>query len=172
MVPYLHIHIFRYKGNERSEYILVYKGASVPRLWCVYIIINKDVVRFPHAVFSFQLYVMKFVSCFGQRHAKVNRKHRWKRHIVNTISRNYLTIRAPSSPHFCLSSMFNVLCLFTSIIVIFVIFGRVSELWFCFIMNWYHLTRKLEKIWFFGVKSWFFTRNTLKIFAPPSVRPP
>ena len=27
---------------------------------------------------------------------------------------------------------------------------------------------KLEKIWFFGVKSWFFTRNTPKIFAPPS----
>ena len=29
---------------------------------------------------------------------------------------------------------------------------------------------KLEKIWFFGVKSWFLTRNTPKIFAPPSVR--
>ena len=29
---------------------------------------------------------------------------------------------------------------------------------------------KLEKIWFFCVKSWFFTRNTPKIFAPPSVR--
>ena len=28
---------------------------------------------------------------------------------------------------------------------------------------------KLEKIWFFGVKSWFFTRNTPKMFAPPSV---
>jgi hypothetical protein len=27
---------------------------------------------------------------------------------------------------------------------------------------------KLEKISFFGVKSWFFTRNTPKIFAPPS----
>ena len=27
---------------------------------------------------------------------------------------------------------------------------------------------KLEKIRFFGVKSWFFTRNTSKIFAPPS----
>jgi hypothetical protein len=27
---------------------------------------------------------------------------------------------------------------------------------------------KLEKIWFVGVKSWFFTRNTPKIFAPPS----
>ena len=27
---------------------------------------------------------------------------------------------------------------------------------------------KLEKIWFFGVKSWFFTRNTPTIFAPPS----
>ena len=25
---------------------------------------------------------------------------------------------------------------------------------------------KLEKIWFFGIKSWFFTRNTPKIFAP------
>jgi hypothetical protein len=29
---------------------------------------------------------------------------------------------------------------------------------------------KLEKISFFGVKSWFFTRNTPKIFAPPSAR--
>ena len=29
---------------------------------------------------------------------------------------------------------------------------------------------KLEKIWFFGVKSWFFTRNTPNIFAPPSAR--
>ena len=29
---------------------------------------------------------------------------------------------------------------------------------------------KLEKIWFFGVKSWFFTRNTPQIFAPPSAR--
>ena len=27
---------------------------------------------------------------------------------------------------------------------------------------------KLEKIWFFGVKLWFFTRNTPTIFAPPS----
>ena len=27
---------------------------------------------------------------------------------------------------------------------------------------------KLEKIWFFGVKSWFFTRNTPKMFEPPS----
>jgi hypothetical protein len=29
---------------------------------------------------------------------------------------------------------------------------------------------KLEKIRFFGVKSWFFTRNTRNIFAPPSTR--
>ena len=29
---------------------------------------------------------------------------------------------------------------------------------------------KLEKIGFFGVKSWFFTRNTPNIFAPPSAR--
>jgi hypothetical protein len=29
---------------------------------------------------------------------------------------------------------------------------------------------KLEKIWFFGVKSWFFTRNTPKMFAPPFAR--
>jgi hypothetical protein len=29
---------------------------------------------------------------------------------------------------------------------------------------------KLEKIWFFGVKLWFFTRNTSKFFAPPSAR--
>jgi hypothetical protein len=30
--------------------------------------------------------------------------------------------------------------------------------------------RKWKKIVFFGVKSWFFTRNTSKIFAPPSAR--
>jgi hypothetical protein len=29
---------------------------------------------------------------------------------------------------------------------------------------------KLKKIRFFGVKSWFFTRNTPTIFAPPSAR--
>ena len=29
---------------------------------------------------------------------------------------------------------------------------------------------ELEKILFFGVKSWFFTRNTPKMFAPPSAR--
>jgi hypothetical protein len=29
---------------------------------------------------------------------------------------------------------------------------------------------KLEKIWFFYVKWWFFTRNTPTIFAPPSAR--
>ena len=29
---------------------------------------------------------------------------------------------------------------------------------------------KLEKIRFFGIKSWFFTRNTPKFFAPPSAR--
>ena len=29
---------------------------------------------------------------------------------------------------------------------------------------------KLEKIWIFGVKSWFFTRNTPTIFALPSAR--
>jgi hypothetical protein len=29
---------------------------------------------------------------------------------------------------------------------------------------------KLEKIWFFGAKSWFFTRNTPNIFAPPTAR--
>ena len=29
---------------------------------------------------------------------------------------------------------------------------------------------KLEKIWFLGVKSWFFTRNTSKIFVPPFAR--
>ena len=29
---------------------------------------------------------------------------------------------------------------------------------------------KLEKIWFFGVKSWFFYSKYPKIFAPPSAR--
>ena len=33
-----------------------------------------------------------------------------------------------------------------------------------------HLPPQLEKIWFFGVKSWFSTRNIPKIFAPPSAR--
>ena len=33
-----------------------------------------------------------------------------------------------------------------------------------------HTLLKLEKIWFFGVKSWFFTRNTSANFAPPSAR--
>ena len=32
------------------------------------------------------------------------------------------------------------------------------------------LPPQLEKIKFFGVKSWFFTRNTQKMFAPPSAR--
>jgi hypothetical protein len=31
-----------------------------------------------------------------------------------------------------------------------------------------HLPPQLEKIWFFGVKSWFFTRNTPKISHLPS----
>jgi hypothetical protein len=31
--------------------------------------------------------------------------------------------------------------------------------------------RNWKKIWFFGVKSWFFTRNTPKMFAPPSASP-
>jgi hypothetical protein len=30
--------------------------------------------------------------------------------------------------------------------------------------------RNWKKIWFFGVKSWFFIRNTPTIFAPPSAR--
>ena len=29
---------------------------------------------------------------------------------------------------------------------------------------------KNKKIWFFCVRSWFFTRNTPKLFAPPSAR--
>jgi hypothetical protein len=29
---------------------------------------------------------------------------------------------------------------------------------------------KLKKIWFYGVKSWFLTRNTPKYFAPSSTR--
>jgi hypothetical protein len=28
----------------------------------------------------------------------------------------------------------------------------------------------LEKIWFFCIKSWFFIRNTTKIFGPPTTR--
>ena len=32
------------------------------------------------------------------------------------------------------------------------------------------LPPQLEKIWFFGVKSWFFTRNTPTFFVPPSTR--
>ena len=33
-----------------------------------------------------------------------------------------------------------------------------------------HTPLKLEKIRFFGIKSWFFTRNTPTNFTPPSVR--
>ena len=33
-----------------------------------------------------------------------------------------------------------------------------------------HAPLKLEKIWLFGVKSWFFIRNTPNIFPPPSAR--
>jgi hypothetical protein len=36
--------------------------------------------------------------------------------------------------------------------------------------NFRPLPPHLEKIRFFGVKSWFFTRNTPTIFAPPSAR--
>ena len=36
------------------------------------------------------------------------------------------------------------------------------------IMYRHFISLKLEKIWFFCVKSWFFTRNTPKMFAPPS----
>ena len=36
--------------------------------------------------------------------------------------------------------------------------------------RWGGTPLKLEKIWFFGVNSWFFTRNTPKIFAPLSAR--
>ena len=35
---------------------------------------------------------------------------------------------------------------------------------------WYQGRIQGEKIWFFGVKSWFFTRNTPNNFAPPSAR--
>ena len=41
-------------------------------------------------------------------------------------------------------------------------------------IQWGHTQRThpliLEKIWFFGIKSWFFTRNTQKNFSPPSTR--
>ena len=37
-----------------------------------------------------------------------------------------------------------------------------SFIFISFFINWL--------IWFFGVKSWFFTRNTQNIFAPPSTR--
>ena len=36
--------------------------------------------------------------------------------------------------------------------------------------TWHVSPLKLEKIRFFGVKSWFFTRNTPTIFVPPSAR--
>ena len=56
----------------------------------------------------------------------------------------------------------------------FLIEGRVEGVggWFCNpqLLNQGRIL-KLEKIWFFCVKWWFFTRNTPKIFAPPSARP-
>ena len=51
-----------------------------------------------------------------------------------------------------------------------IFFGVKS--WF-FTWNTLKISRappKIGKIWFFCVKSWFFTRNTPKIFAPPSAR--
>jgi hypothetical protein len=54
-----------------------------------------------------------------------------------------------------------------------------EKIWFFGVKSWF-FTRNtstifappsaIEKIWFFGVKSWFFTRNTPKIFEPPSAR--
>ena len=50
-----------------------------------------------------------------------------------------------------------------------VVHGVYSRL--CLSVNYYGCwCWKLEKIWFFGVKSWFFTRNTPTMFAPPSAR--
>ena len=56
---------------------------------------------------------------------------------------------------------------------------KLEKIWFFGVNSWF-FTRNtskifappsaIEKIWFFGVKSWFFTGNTPKIFAPPSAR--
>jgi hypothetical protein len=56
---------------------------------------------------------------------------------------------------------------------------KLEKIWFFGVKSWFftrntpkfsRLPSQLEKRWFFGVKSWFFTRNTPKMFAPPSAR--
>jgi hypothetical protein len=56
---------------------------------------------------------------------------------------------------------------------------KLEKIWFFGVKSWFFtrntskmfaLPSAIEKIWFFGVKSWFFTRNIPKIFAPPSAR--
>ena len=56
---------------------------------------------------------------------------------------------------------------------------KLEKIWYFGVKSWFftrntpkisHLPPQLEKIWFFGVKSWFFTRNIPKFFAPPSAR--
>ena len=56
---------------------------------------------------------------------------------------------------------------------------KLEKIWFFGVKSWFftrntpkisHLPPQLEKIWFFGVKSWFFTRNTPKIsHLPPQL---
>jgi hypothetical protein len=50
---------------------------------------------------------------------------------------------------------------------------ELEKIWFFGVKSWFftrntpkisHLTPQLEKNWFFGVKSWFFTRNIPKMF--------
>jgi hypothetical protein len=67
-------------------------------------------------------------------------------------------------------------------IIIFLIENRgvpplkLEKIWFFGVKSWFftrntpkfsHLPLQLEIIWFFGVKSWFFTRNTQKFSRPP-----
>jgi hypothetical protein len=63
-------------------------------------------------------------------------------------------------------------------------FSRMTYFWSFVLFRCYDFIRSLYyfwtipktsplgnwKTWFFGVKSWFFTRNTPTIFAPPSAR--
>ena len=57
---------------------------------------------------------------------------------------------------------------------------KLEKIWFFGVKSWFFHTkypknfraslRNWKKYHFFGVKSWFFTRNTPKIFAPPSTQ--
>jgi hypothetical protein len=76
-------------------------------------------------------------------------------------------------------SFFDLPILITPLISSIISFNQHIHIWYLKLQGWIQgmggvhparATLKLEKIRFFCVKSWFFTRNTPKLFAPPSAR--